>query len=78
MEPCNACKTLSGKLSSTPPHGDLYAMGRGIFGYPSHPTKRYDQYRCTVCGNWMHRCTHDGDPPGVWSLRDAGAEPTSP
>jgi hypothetical protein len=55
-----------GMPSSTPPHGDLSETGS--HGTGAHSVKRYDEYRCTVCGNWMLRNGQDGDPPGVWSL----------
>ena len=75
MNPCEACKALAGRPSSEPPHGDLSAAGTGIFGSPTEPSKHYDQYRCTVCGNWLHRNTPLGSPPGIWSIqgRVAGA-----
>ncbi|MBN3751397.1 hypothetical protein G3N95_00475 [Paraburkholderia sp. Tr-20389] len=67
MKPCEACKALTGMPSATPPHGDLSATGSRMTGQPAHPVKRYDEYRCTVCGNWMLRNAQDGDPPGIWS-----------
>ncbi|SEH59858.1 hypothetical protein SAMN05446935_4443 [Burkholderia sp. YR290] len=65
MKPCDACKALAGKPSSAPPHGDLSAMGSDARVSPASPAERYDEYRCTVCGNWMLRNT-----PGIWSLRN--------
>jgi hypothetical protein len=64
MKPCDACKALDGKPSSAPPHGDLSAMGSDA--------KVCDEYRCTVCGNWMLRNT-----PGIWSLRNPSGASTA-
>ncbi|MDR6382521.1 hypothetical protein J2802_002941 [Paraburkholderia caribensis] len=72
MKPCDACKALAGKPSSAPPHGDLSAMGADVKVSPGSSVERCDEYRCTVCGNWMLRNT-----PGVWLLRNPSGASTA-
>jgi pimeloyl-ACP methyl ester carboxylesterase len=71
MPRCEACQHLIGQPAAVPPHGDLQEAGADVAGTALHPVRRYERYRCTVCGCRLRRNTAQGDPPGIWSCEDA-------
>ena len=73
MNRCFACDTLVGMPSTVTPHASLQRIRAEVVGPPAHTVTRYVQYRCNVCGSWIHQNTLDGSQAGLWS---AGAPQT--
>src|ERR1700722_4477030 len=68
MQPCNACRELVGRPSSTGPHGDLAASSVSAFGPPGEMTRVSINWNCTVCGCWLSQNSAEGDPPNKWVM----------